>query len=136
MNPQFFISKIIFNDSTELLCDKNDIIVFVGANNVGKSLSLKEISSKFRSKSNKSKIIREIYIDKDGSEDEIKQNLENNSLLIENNGYPMYQGFGYQVGVQDSKHYISNFSNGVAELFPYYANILNTEQRLLAANPA
>jgi ABC-type polysaccharide/polyol phosphate transport system ATPase subunit len=50
MNPQFFISKIIFNDSTELLCDKNDIIVFVGANNVGKSLSLKEISSKFRSK--------------------------------------------------------------------------------------
>ena len=41
--PSVTINKIKFNDGTEIPIKKDDIIVFVGANNVGKSRALKDI---------------------------------------------------------------------------------------------
>ena len=38
-----YISKLIFNDNEELNVNQNDIVVFVGPNNAGKSQSLKDI---------------------------------------------------------------------------------------------
>ena len=38
-----YISKIHFNDGTSLDIQQNDIIIFVGPNNAGKSQSLKDI---------------------------------------------------------------------------------------------
>ena len=38
-----YISKLVFNNDEELEINKNDIVVFVGPNNVGKSQSLKDI---------------------------------------------------------------------------------------------
>ena len=41
--PEIFLKRIKFNDDTELLLDRNSIIVFTGANNSGKSQVLKDI---------------------------------------------------------------------------------------------
>ena len=38
-----YISKIHFNDGTYVDIQQNDIIIFVGPNNAGKSQSLKDI---------------------------------------------------------------------------------------------
>lgn len=38
-----YISKIYFNDGTHVDIQQNDIIIFVGPNNAGKSQSLKDI---------------------------------------------------------------------------------------------
>ena len=46
---RIWISKIKFNDLTEIDIEPNDILVFVGANNVGKSESLKEIDKLLQS---------------------------------------------------------------------------------------
>ena len=35
--PHIYFTKLKFNDDTELLLEKNSIIVFTGANNCGKS---------------------------------------------------------------------------------------------------
>ncbi len=43
--PQICFKKIKFNDNTELLLEKNSIVVFTGANNSGKSRVLKDIES-------------------------------------------------------------------------------------------
>ena len=38
-----YISKIHFNDGTDVAIQQNDIVIFVGPNNAGKSQSLKDI---------------------------------------------------------------------------------------------
>ena len=135
MNPRFYIEKILFNDSTILTCDKNDIIVFVGANNAGKSASLKEISTKFKSKANSSKIITDINIVKDGDQSLFKSFLEKNSIIKEDSGNSYLQGYGYNISYNDTDFYLSKYQTGLTNLFPFYASVLNTEQRLTAANP-
>src|SRR5690606_22059765 len=100
MNPRFYIEKITFNDGTTLECDKNDLIVFVGANNAGKSASLREISLKFRSKINKTMVIQDITIAKDGEQNSLKNHFEKNSLFSDEGG-AYFKGFGYQIGSSD-----------------------------------
>lgn len=41
--PDYYLKKIIFNDGTALDLNQNDIIVFVGENNVGKSRALQDL---------------------------------------------------------------------------------------------
>ena len=43
--PQIYFKNIRFNDDTELMLEKNSIVVFTGANNSGKSQVLKDIES-------------------------------------------------------------------------------------------
>lgn len=38
-----YISKLVFNNGLEISIKENDIVVFVGPNNAGKSQSLKDI---------------------------------------------------------------------------------------------
>lgn len=42
-NPSLTISKIKFNNDKEIFFNDDDIVIFVGANNVGKSRALKDI---------------------------------------------------------------------------------------------
>ena len=41
--PEFYISEITCGDGTQISINANDIIVFVGPNNSGKSQALKDI---------------------------------------------------------------------------------------------
>ena len=47
MKTKTIITKLVFNNGKELSLSSNDIIVFVGANNSGKSQSLKDIYRAF-----------------------------------------------------------------------------------------
>ena len=42
-----YISKILFNSGLEITLQKDDIVVFVGPNNVGKSQTLKDLDMLF-----------------------------------------------------------------------------------------
>ena len=44
--PNIYVQALTFNDGTTLPVNKNDIVVFVGPNNVGKSQTLKDIQKK------------------------------------------------------------------------------------------
>ena len=136
MTPRFYIEKVAFNDGKTLICDNDDIIVFVGANNAGKSASLIEISTKFKSKQSTTKVVTDITIAKQGEFTSLKSFFENNSIYRQESGNSSFHGFGYNIPSSSVDHYFSNFLNGLNGLFPFYANVLNTEQRLTAANPA
>ena len=41
--PNYYLQKIIFNDGSEIDINKNDIIILVGENNVGKSRALQDL---------------------------------------------------------------------------------------------
>lgn len=48
--PQVFLKSITFNDGTQLSLSRNSIIVFAGANNSGKSQTLKDVENYFEGK--------------------------------------------------------------------------------------
>jgi len=137
MKTRIWISEIEFSDKTKIPFEKNDIVVFVGPNNAGKSASLKEATRLIKQKNDKGKVLLDISIEKEGEETELINFLDSYSTKhFGGNPHPHYQGFGYSVYEPSAKSWWTNHQNGISELFSVFVNILSTEQRLQAANPA
>jgi ABC-type multidrug transport system ATPase subunit len=49
---KLWISELVFNNETKITLDKNEIVVFVGPNNAGKSATLKDAVNFLKSKTN------------------------------------------------------------------------------------
>jgi len=136
MTTRIWISEIEFSDATKVPFSKNDITVFVGSNNAGKSASLKESATLLRQKSNKGAVLKDITIDQLGTEESLLSSLESHSKkAFLGNPEPHYQGFGYNVYLPSIKNEWKNYKNGLGQLFPVFVNALSTEERLKAANP-
>lgn len=136
MATRIWVSAITFSDDTTLQFEKDDIIVFVGPNNAGKSASLKEVATLLKTKTQKGKVLKDIVIDKEGEEPELFNLLDRTSTKNYNNpSQILYQGFGFSIWESSVKHLFSQYADGIGDLSPLFVNTLNTEQRLLAANP-
>lgn len=137
MTTRIWLSEMVFSDNSKISFAKDDIVVFVGPNNAGKSASLKESAKMLRAKTDKGKVLKDITIEKDGAETELFSFLESYSTKhYGGNPHPHYQGFGYNVYEPSAKSWWNNYQNGISDLFSLFVNILTTEQRLQAANPA
>ena len=133
---RIWISKIKFNDSTEIDIEPNDILIFVGANNVGKSESLKEIDKLLQSNNGTGKIITHIEIEKEGDDDNLIDYIGSFSKKeYHNQPEPTYQGFGFNIYERNAISYWNNYKTGLSELHKVFVNLLTTEARLSAANP-
>jgi len=134
MTPYFYIENVTFNDGTNVKLEYNDIVVFVGANNSGKSASLKEMYKKLEYKINPTKIITDITIKKNRTNEEIKAYLNENSKIKKGNN-TTYKGFGYSI----TDLVLSNVLRTRDELISLtnlFANFVGTENRLTISNPA
>jgi AAA15 family ATPase/GTPase len=137
MKTRIWISEITFSDNTSIQFDKDDIVVFVGPNNAGKSASLKETLKLIKRRTDKGKVIKDITIEKNGEDIELMSFLETYSTKHNGgNPYPFYQGYGYSIYEPSITNYWQNYKNGLSELSSIFVNILTTEQRIQAANPA
>lgn len=137
MTTKIWISEITFSDDSNLQFDKNDIIVFVGPNNSGKSASLKESAMLLKTKKKKGKVLKDIIIEKEGDEIELFSLLDKSAIKNYNNpSQILYQGLGFSIWENTVKSNFSNYTNGVGDLLSLFVNLLTTEQRLTAANPA
>jgi ABC-type transporter Mla maintaining outer membrane lipid asymmetry ATPase subunit MlaF len=137
MVTRFWINKIIFNDDTTIQLEKNDVVVFVGPNNAGKSASLKEMAALLRAKAQKGKIIKDITIEKEGEETDLFTLLNKSATkTYDEHRNILYQGLGFTIWDFTVKNVFSNYANGIGDLISLFTNILTTEQRLQAANPA
>lgn len=135
-STRIWISKIEFSDDSKVEFSKNDITVFVGPNNAGKSASLKESSKLLKQKANKGVVVKDIEIEKTGEESDLFSLLESISKKrVTNNPEPNYQGYGYDIYKVSAQHQWNNYKNGIADLFSLFVNVLSTEDRLRAANP-
>lgn len=133
---RIWISKIKFNDLTEIDIEPNDILVFVGANNVGKSESLKEIDKLLQSNNETGKIIKHIEIEKEGDNDNLIDYIGSFSKKeYHSQPEPTYQGFGFNIYERNAISYWNNYKTGLSELHKVFVNLLTTEARLSAANP-
>lgn len=138
MATRIWISEIKFSDDTTLQFDKDDIVVLVGPNNSGKSATLKEAASLLKSTNNKAKVLKDISIEKEGDKSELF-NLLDISTTKNYDSHPgqiLYQGFGFNIWESSVESIFNRYREGIGELFSLFANMLTTEQRLSAANPA
>ncbi len=133
LNPSIIIKKIKFNNGTKIDLGGDDIVVFVGANNVGKSRALKDIKNNILENSSKKVIIDDIeYKDLNFEEDIMKKYFKNNFDLESND---------YNVAIDESNMYTyneSNFQNvksGDKYFYKVLFSFLSTESRLNMTSP-
>ncbi len=140
MSTRIWINQLEFSDGSTIDFEKNDIVVFVGPNNAGKSASLKECAGLLRSRNKpKNKVIKKLVTGQEGSKESLISFLEQTSKkhYSDNNEEPYFQGFGYNVYAPHAKKWWDNITtNGLGELTNFFISTLNTEERLKIADPA
>lgn len=135
MQARVWINEIEFSDGTQIVLNENDIIVFVGPNNAGKSASLKEIASSLRVNNKQGKVIKDIKISKQGNESAFIAFLNNFQKEYNSNPLPSYKGLGFNLYESNAISWWNNSNQGLSDLSNAFSNSLTTEQRLTAANP-
>lgn len=124
---QVHIQNITFNDGTIIPLNSSDIVIFTGANNSGKSQTLRDITTHFTGEGSSSIIVsnleKEIC-----DEATLIQDIETKGNTYFYKGYPLY---GYTPS--------SSLENQIRLLFRFlhklFINHLSTENRLTASNP-
>lgn len=135
--PSLRIKEIKFNDNTEIELENDDIILFVGANNVGKSRTLKDIKDDLIQENLNNKIIiSDIkYNSNNFNKDSIKKFLERNFRFDKDNNE------NYSIPVEYNYNYCydrNNFDNlpTSSQLFyKLFFTFLSTENRLNITAP-
>lgn len=138
MAIRVWISEIEFNDGSKIPLDKNDIIIFVGPNNAGKSASLKEAGKLLRTREAVCTVLRDISIEKEGDYASLLSFIESHSqkYLSSDNTTPHYKGYGYDIYSLHIERSWKNYKNGLEYVHGFFINNISTEARLTAANPA
>jgi predicted ATPase len=136
MSIQVWISMLEFSDGSKIPFDKDDIVVFVGPNNAGKSASLKETEKLLQANQNPGIVIKDLRVAKDGDTNKMLQHLEAISKTYHTGGgYLWYKGLNYDVNKTQSEMDWSK-NNTLGDLSKVFVRSLSTEERLKASNPA
>lgn len=77
MEPTIWVNSIKFKNGLDLPLKKNSIVVFVGPNNSGKSLTLREIASLTNGHSQTSFVIENLEMSASGSSSDFLKKIEN-----------------------------------------------------------
>ena len=141
MGASIWIKKITFNDNTTLELAKSDIVVFVGPNNAGKSITLRGLFDLFSNRgSNVAPIVRSIEVQRDGTDEDLAKWIEKNCQ--ESFDHPRTVDNNYVVTKANIRNYLSDIkSNWTSDSTPnltgdYFACWAAAGNRLEVANAA
>lgn len=125
-NPKVFVNSITFNDNTEYKLTHNNIVVFTGANNSGKSQTLRDIELRIKDSNSHSIIVSELETDSVG---EIDNKFVIDKFQLGDDGNYWFGGSG-----DNLQNWKDQWSNHLfCNLFALFVNRLDTEERLLAS---
>lgn len=133
LNPSVVIKKIKFNDNTEIELSNDDIVVFVGANNVGKSRALKDIKNDILESSSKKVIVDEIEYQDTNFEEINMMNYFKNNFELGPNGYDIGVDVNYTYNYNE--HNFQNVKSGDKHFYKVLFSFLSTESRLNMTAP-
>ena len=131
--PQIFLKSITFNDNTRIDLERNSIIVFTGANNSGKSQTLKDIEIDLdKTKKNTMIVIKSLEYDYCGDIEE--QTFFDQHFSINDKGY--YQATEYSDMLFNRAVVCNCWKNRklTDDLHKIFVKLLNTELRLVSSN--
>ena len=133
INPSVVIKKIKFNDKTEIELNNDDIVVFVGANNVGKSRVLKDIKNDILESSSKKVIVDEIEYQDTNFEEINMRNYFKNNFELGPNGYDIAVDVNHTHNYNE--HNFQNVKSGDKHFYKVLFSFLSTESRLNMTAP-
>lgn len=131
--PKLSFESITFSDGTVLNFDDNDIVVFVGPNNAGKSAALRELEA-WVARSNGGVVVHSATLRKTGSEHDLRAYLEANSQKSGVTGTLYYGGIGFSI--HESHVQFFDRAKDRHPVAPFFAKRLATETRIQDSNAA
>ena len=135
--PKVWVDSATFSDDTTIHFDPTDIVVFVGPNNVGKSVALKNIYAKIANQRNIGQVVTKLEIKNSGEAEALIEWLETTTKPYEDNvPDPMYESLGAQVQKSKAMLYWNSAASGLSKLVHFFVRHLSTYSRLNAADPA
>ncbi len=137
MKPRIWVKEIKFSEGLSIELEKDEIILFVGPNNVGKSVSLKEINGKISNRKMKSIIVSDVELNKEGEEKDLLEHIKSSAIVNDqsNPTNPTLQTFKLSNQQSQISNSWTNHKNGISILQGYFSNFLTTTGRLVAVNP-
>lgn len=132
-NSSVVIKEITFNDGNKWKFNKDDIVLLVGPNNVGKSRTLKDLREDLNDTSKIKVLVKEVTYETTGfSEEQLRDYFERNyvkdshgsyDVMIEENVYHYFNDFNFTNILDEKQFYKALFS------------FLSTENRLGLTRP-
>jgi ABC-type transport system involved in cytochrome c biogenesis ATPase subunit len=127
--PSLTFESITFSDGDTLDLNEDDIVVFVGPNNAGKSAALRELEM-FLRRGETGSVIHSAKIRRTGDVTGFLNWLEKNSLLSAG----AYRGMGYDIHPNNAQYFTSPVTR--EPVADFFASIVGTEERLSGSDPA
>lgn len=125
------VRTLKFSDGTEINVHADDIVVFVGPNNSGKSASLKEIEAHLQQNTPPTHVVKSVDIEKIGDTADVEKLIEQHSHKTYPNGSLHYSGNGYNIHATTiNKGWVRNFDI----VMPFFCRRLKTESRITDSN--
>lgn len=136
MKAGVFIKEITFSGAQKIAVDKNDIVVIVGPNNAGKSVTLKALNEFVKNAKYKNPVVSAVDIISEGDKDSWREHFEKESIQTTDAHQRLnFAGLGYSFLEHEIDHRSSNLSGGLSNMTSAFCNFLGTEQRLSAIHP-
>lgn len=131
--PSLSFESITFSDGTTLKLDDDDIVVFVGPNNAGKSATLKELET-WVGRSIPGVVIRSAEMRKVGNHHDLRLYLEANAQKSGDTSNLQYGGIGYNIHHTHMQFFDDTKNRHVVA--PFFAKRITTEGRIRDSNAA
>ena len=131
--PELCFETITFSDGVTLELDEDDIVVFVGPNNAGKSAALRELEG-WVARSTAGNVIKNATMTKKGTHEDLRTYLEAKAQKSGDIANLHYGGIGYNI-----HHSHLNYFDDPADrhpVAPFFAKQLTTQSRLTDSNAA
>ena len=134
--PSLTFGSVTFSDGTALELERDDIIVLVGPNNAGKSAALRELKLLLKKSaagpSPRLTVLRDALVEQIGSPDEVAEFIGARSIRVGEAQHQHYQGFRYNISVQDLP---GLWSTHREQIVPFFCSRIQTETRITESNP-
>ena len=133
LHPRLLFNSITFSDRTELELEEDDIVVFVGPNNSGKSAALRELEA-WVARSVPGLVVKNAELHKEGTQDDLRAYLEINAQKSGDVANLHYGGIGYNIHYTNLVYFDDTTDRH--PVAPFFAKRLATEGRITDSNAA
>lgn len=133
LKPALSFETVTFSDGTRLSFETDEIVVFVGPNNAGKSAALREMES-LVARDNVHTVIKAATFRKSGTASDLTAYLEKFATKSGGNTNLSYSGLGYNIHHSHTSYF--DRTNDRHPIAPFLCTRLATESRITASNAA
>jgi ABC-type transporter Mla maintaining outer membrane lipid asymmetry ATPase subunit MlaF len=133
VRPALSFKEVTFSGGTTLALAEDEIVVFVGPNNAGKSAALREMET-LVARNGVQTVIKGALFRKTGEKADLESYLEKNAQRVNQGHNLQYSGLGFTI----HHSHLGYFDNDDDRhpLASFFCTRLATENRIVASNPA